>query len=267
MPEIWDKLYEANRKQGLPLHLGEPEVNYAKAYAPAIFPFIEQDKAYDYYEKYSDEPPEELMSAGNSSSAYAAQYGTVSLVTELPYFYDPRIESEKELDFTRGEAAKKNAEMNYALDKEMDKLYSQIKDYVADDNPHVKMVAISLKNYQEHYESTLSFIEGNEMYDEPCKESEAFDNLELPKFYSLFYWTLLRRSCEHELAKGDVPGKETLQKVYDIADERFEKIAADVEESFDYVVIPIKKLVSVQLESGLIVAERLKELAEAEKEA
>lgn len=260
MPEIWDALYEANKKQGLPLHLGEPEVNYIEAFAPAIFELIEQSATYDFYEKYSEEPPEKLMSAGNSSSAYAAKYGTTSLVTELPYFYDPRIEDESYLDFTRAEAARKNADEGYAFDQTMDKLFRPIEGYISDDNPHSKMVEIGLRHYKEHYQTEIKHIEENPMYQEKCKVSEAFDNLEMPKFYRLFYWTLLRRSCEHELMKENAEqneGYELLKKVRDEAAREFEEAAAAVEESFDYTVIPIKKLVSVQLESGLVVADQL----------
>lgn len=58
---VWDRLYKANQRQGLPLHLEEPEENQLTPYAPAIFPMIDQGEIYEFYETYSDVPPESLM--------------------------------------------------------------------------------------------------------------------------------------------------------------------------------------------------------------
>ena len=256
---IWDNLYNASKKQNIPLHLGEPEVNYIVPFAPAIFPLLSQKDTYDYYEKFSKEPPEKLMSAGGSSGEYAGQYGTVTLVTDLPYFYGERTQSNQEMPYTRREAALKKNDFNHNEQQTVAKYFRQIETLVSSDNPFAKMVALSLKNSDSRYESTKAFVEKSEDYAGPCKESEAFDNLELPKFFSLFMWTLCIRSCEHELAKDHTAEeKALLQKVHDEAEAEFNVRAARAEKDIHYEVTPIKKLVSIQLESGMIVADYLK---------
>lgn len=255
---IWDKLYAASKRQNIPIHLGEPEVSYITPYAPAIFPMIQQEDTYDYYESFSDAAPETLLFGGGSSSGYAKKYGTLTLVTELPYFYEERIQSDKIMPFTRREAALKRNEFYHENEKNVAGYYNQIKHLISPDNPFAKMVALSLGHGDSNYETEKAFIENNEEYAVPCKESEAFDNLELPKFFSLFMWTLTIRSCEHELEKEhSSEEKELLHKIHEECEEEFAKRAEVVERDINYEVTPIKKLVSIQLESGMIVADYL----------
>lgn len=259
--EIWDQLHNASHKQNIPLHLGEPEVNYIVPFAPAIFPMISSKDTYDYNEKFGSIPPEKAMNTGTSSADYALNqgYNTVTLVTELPYFYEPRIMSDKPMDFTRRTAALKSAEFFYNNRKEVKKYYDQIKDFISSDNPHAKMVAVGFDHMEENYRQSCKFIEESKDYDGICKESEAFDNLEIPKFQTLFSWTLLIRSCEHELEKN--PEESTsaiLKRVHDEAEAEFNQRAAIAERDLNYTVVPIKKLISIQLESGMIVADWIK---------
>lgn len=257
--ELWERFYEANARQDLPLHLGEPEENQLVPYAPAIFPMISQEEIYDFYEKYSDEPPELLMTAGNSSFGYAKKYGTTFLVTELPNFYDPRIGDESLLSFSRREAMRQNLDLYREICAQADALYRLIKPYVGRDNPFSNMVEISLDNFEAQYELELKHVEENSVYDSPCTVAEAFDSLELRKLDRLFYQTLIRRSCEYELEKPFVADREVLEKVRVESSQAFELAATVIESEFDYTAIPIRKLVSVQLESGLLVADYLQQ--------
>ena len=61
-------------------------------------------------------------------------------------------------------------------------------------------------------------------------------------------------------AKGeDDPEKEqALKKAFDIAVQAHKKLADDLEEQIHYQVVQIRKLVSIQLECGLLMAEYLK---------
>lgn len=259
--EIWDRLHEASAKQNIPLHLGEPEVNYIVPFAPAIFPMISSKDTYDYNEQYSSVPPEEMMKTGTSSADYALNQGlnTVTLVTELPYFFEPRIQSDKEMDFTRKVAAIKSLDFFHQNKVAVKEYYDQIKDFISTDNPHAKMVSVGFDHMDENYQQEHRFIEENKEYDAICKESEALDNLEIPKFQCLFMWTLLIRSCEHELEKN--PSSDIvaiLTRVHAEAEKEFAKRAEVAERDLNYTVVPIKKLVSIQLESGMIVADWIK---------
>ena len=263
IPAIWDDLYKASKKQEIPIHLGEPEVNYIVPYAPAIFPFIDQEQTYDYYEKYLDVPPESMMSCGTSSNAYAKKHGTTTLVTELPYFFEERIQSDKLMDFPRREAALRKVDFYQNNYDSVEKYFNQVKHLISDDNPFAKMVALSLSKKGSSNEAQKAFIRDNKEYDALCKESEAFDNLDLPKFFALFFWTLTIRACEHEMEKDHTAEELALLKeIHAQCEAEFDKRATQVESDIHYEVTPIKKLVSIQLESGMIVADYLNPKAE-----
>lgn len=260
MPNIWEDFYKASEKNDVPLHLGEPEVPYITPFASAIYPMISKREEYDYLEKYSDKDPVESMVAGDSSYGYTLtkNLDTVTLVTEMPYFSEPRIQSDKLMDFTRREIVLENLENQNALNKKIKQLHQPIAKHISDDNPFMKMVEMSLDHHEDSYNTRKTFVENNEEYGELAKESEAFDNIEFPKFAHLFYWTLLLRGCEFELTKDH--SEDVLALFEDVrikSEAAFDKQAEIAESSIDYQVIPIRNLVRVQLECGLIVASNL----------
>ncbi|TXK17486.1 M14 family zinc carboxypeptidase [Homoserinibacter sp. GY 40078] len=87
VPELYGLLHELPASLGLPLDTGEPEAPYLETYAPAIFGTGSITDAYDYLEALGLDPT--TMVGGSSSSEYAARYGTLSLVAELPYWSHP----------------------------------------------------------------------------------------------------------------------------------------------------------------------------------
>lgn len=260
LKEIYDDLMATARKVNVPLHLGEPEVPYGEKFAPAIFKLIGFEDDYDYLEKYSKIPPEKLLNSGQSSDGYArTKCDCVCLVTELPYFYEARIESDKKMDFTRREAALEKLEFMEDTKKTVEKYYTQVCEYMSSDNPFSKNIEQSIEYSKGQNETERNYIENNEEYDELCKESEALDNLDIPKFYKLIYLGLLLRSVEYELMKDNVEGEKRakLQDVFNSVDEELKEASQVAEDALDYNVIPIRKLVRIQLESGLLVASHI----------
>ena len=263
MPELYEKFYHAAQSRNMPLALGEPEAPYITEYAPAIFfnGGIQED--YDFVEKYA-EPGADLsdrFECGTGSGDYASKYGTVSLIGELPYFYSPKIESDKEMGFTRKEAAIQGEQMSYDSYEEINEYYQLYKAYVSDDNPFTKMLDMMLKDNKATYEQNIRHIEEDEKFNEPCKESEAFDSMEVRNFYSLLSWGLLLRGVEFECEKhgGDIAQqlKESAKTI-----EAVMMAKAEAVETIEYSLVPIQTLVRIQLESGLLVSGYIKERKE-----
>jgi hypothetical protein len=71
VPELYPVLYAFIADQGLPLHLGEPEVPWGKKFdGRAMFQMIYFKEGYDWMEKYSPTPPGKVTSCGESSDDY-----------------------------------------------------------------------------------------------------------------------------------------------------------------------------------------------------
>jgi len=254
LPELWDKFYHASRSRGVPLSLGEPEAPYIHEFAPAVFRDGGICEEYDYLEKYADpnENVADRIECGTSSGEYTSKYGTISMLAELPYFYSPKIESDKIMGCTRKEAILIGAKIKKEEYKEIDSEYQKYKKYVTVENPFTKMLDMMVKHVDADYEDTLKHVNSSEEFNKPCKESEYFDSTEITKFYSLLSWGLLVRGAEFEYAKAKDEDKEYLLSFIRSAEAKMMEKAKKVEE-IEYSLVPIKTLVSIQLESGLIV--------------
>jgi hypothetical protein len=75
---------------GLPLDRGEPESPSLEVYAPAVYGTGTIADSYDYLEGLGLDPSAQI--GGSSSSEYAARYGTLALVAELPYWIHPEAD-------------------------------------------------------------------------------------------------------------------------------------------------------------------------------
>lgn len=264
IPEIYDGLRNAAKKQNVPLNLGEAEAPYCKRFSPAIYLNSGSEESYDYYEKFLGEVPEGMLTCGTDSSSYAKRKGdTVTLVTELPYFYDPRIEDTSESDISRRDAILKSCEYSLELNNIIKDTVDDIKDYIPKDNPFMLVLENQIQSGTDYIEAEKKWAqEGKEEFLRKAKVSEAFDNLLVTRFYHMLSLGMLIRVCEYELERmddSDNKKKDALEKSKEKSEERLKNLSDVLEEKINYSVIPIQKLIRVQLESGLIVANHIKD--------
>ena len=255
VPELWEKFYNAATSRGVPLSLGEPEAPYITEFAPAVFFNGGIKEEYDYLEKFAD-PGENLadrFECGTSSGEYVEKYGTYSFLAELPYFYSDKISSDKIMDCTRKEAMIEGAKIKLEEYNEIYEGYKLYKDFVSEDNPFAKMIEMLSKDREASYKETLRYIDSNEAFNEPCKESEYFDSTQITRFYALLSWGLLVRGAEFESAKRKDDIARELDKIAANLKSTMMK-KAEIVESISYSLVPIQTLVRIQLESGLIVS-------------
>ena len=258
-PAIYEKFYAAAARNHVPLHLGEPEAPFIPQYSKAIYKMISMAEEYDFAEQYGEGDPAEAMFAGDSSDAYAKQFGTFCLVAELPYFYSPKIEDTSELPFTRLEAVERGLNENLAINESQAYYFDQFRRLCGPDNVFVKIVGRGLDDRKRDYDTQLNFARQNPENQKPCKVSEEFDNAIVTKFYQMLSWGSLIRGAkyerEHRMGTED---EAMLTRVIDEMEEKLRELSAEVEEKTQYSVVPIKRLVGVQLESGMIVADYLR---------
>ena len=98
-PEIYDDLHAAPLSQDVPMNLGEPEAPYCKLLAPAIYKELSITDEYDYLEKYGAKNIGEIIKVGSCSADYAnKRWGSFTMLTEEPYFFDRRINDLSDAD-------------------------------------------------------------------------------------------------------------------------------------------------------------------------
>ena len=266
MPEIYKKLAGTAEKYEIPLSMGEPEVPCAKVYSPAVYELISTRQMYDFYEKQMPISPEQLINWGTSSDDYANRFAdTFTLVSELPYFFDPRIADMTESDMLRRDAVIESCALMEELLGYIIEQYNGIISDISMGNPFrialgdfVKCggpaEAAAKKRWAETAPELLS----------PAKNSEIFDNFIMSRFYHLLLLGLLVRMPEYELQTNTddgsmAPARITrLEKAHMETESYLKKLCGELESKLNYEVIPIKKLISIQMESAFIAVEQIK---------
>ncbi|MCL2006568.1 MAG: zinc carboxypeptidase [Treponema sp.] len=261
-PEIYNDLRNAALKQKIPLALGEPEVPYGITYSPAVYKMINTKDSYDYLEKHGIRNLQEVLQTGTCSADYANDVcNALTFLTELPYFYDPRIDDTSDSDVIRKDAVLDKLQFVdecHAIIKEIKEISN---DYLDKENPF--KLAIESFTRSEGNEATRKMVNENPDFLKKATVAELFDNALIIKFYLNLSYGLLVRANESELFlmkernENNPAKKEALEKAKARAEEKLNELSAFLEENLNYSVVPIKKLVAIQLECGLLMADHL----------
>jgi hypothetical protein len=166
-----------------------------------------------------------------------------------------------EADMTRKEAVLKRIEFDEDSNKFIKETMNNIENYLDKKNPF-KLALEAFTDSEKSNEATKKMIEENEEFQRNATVAEKFDNLYISKFYKLLSYGLLVRASESELEKIDKSEKQTekykkLEEAFETAKKALKDLSENLEKEINYQVVPIKKLVSIQLECGLIMADYL----------
>ena len=248
-PELYSVLHELPSWEDLPLQLGEPEVPYAKTFAPAIFSMISIKEAYDYIEANGGDVS--VMNSGDSSDAYAKKYGSFSIVTEAAYYDDPRV-----MDTTPTERLRRDAILEgLDLGEEGSNTLGHHFNAVAKELKGQSPFQVSVEwwaGLAKSREAERNWAKTSEETNRPATVAEVFSNVVQTQFYRLLGLGMLLRMLEGEIAIGN--GTPNIRRHLKEATETFEAWADKLEAALNYRVVPIRKLVAVQLGAVLATA-------------
>jgi hypothetical protein len=272
LPGLYEQLYAVPPKYHVPINRGEPETPSCVPFAPSVYEGLGIAAEYDYVEKYGNVDMKEFVKAlrvGDCSASYAKQkYNSFTFLTELPYFYDPRIEDESESDITRKEAILQKTEDHLQATEELLGVLDISKSLLAPENHFLRAIGAFTGTSEEDANTLKNLIESDPVYEKLATQAEKFDNLLISKFYQSLCAGLLVRANESELellkkSGGDSEKEAVLTKATQESLALLKRSTDFLEEQLNYTVVPIKDLVGVQLECGLLVIEYLKEHPEA----
>lgn len=265
--EIYDALRGTAGKHHVPLNLGEPEAPYIHAYSPAIFHGLGISESYDYYEKYAAQPPEVLCDTGTCSSDFANSLcNTFTLLTELPYFYDKRSEDLSPSDMIRKDTTLASLDASEKANKFIVSTLESVKDWISSENPFKRALDAFL-SYEVGNDATRKMVNENPEFAKLATVAEKFDSLLISRFYKMLSFGMLVRVNEYELQKMKETGQVNAQKqtalrqAMESSEVELKALSDFLEEQIHYEVVPIQKLVRIQLESGLITADYLRRSA------
>ena len=273
-PPLYEPFHKLVESQGLPLHLGESEMPYEVEYASAIYKDSSITAEYDYLEEQTDTDPAEIITGGTLSFEYARAFcDPFTLICEMPYFYHPAINDTSASDMVRRDAILQAIEETREDVNFLEELYDTVKSELTVVSPFRDAIEETLRTALAELAAEESWARTDPRTAEMATVAEKFDSLVIHRSDRLFGLGMFVRMLDAQTlcpwalyldhtglsAKG--PGvaatgeSPSLSSAREAARAAFEERAADLEAELDYTVIPIQKLVRVQLGSALLAAD------------
>jgi hypothetical protein len=251
---LYQPFYQVVASQDLPLHLGEPEMVFAVTYADAIYQVPPISQMYDFLAKQTGKDPAEIIKGGTSSFDYARNYGDpFCLVCEMPYFYNPLIHDTSPSDMRRRDAVLQGVAQSQEDLELMRSQYERVMDQLTVSSPFRDSITHYLETLAPYLQAQENWARTDPETDKVATVAAKFDSLVINKFYQLLSLGMFVRMIQVQIdATGISPA---LQSAGEAAREAFAKRNEELAAELPYEVIPIRKLVRVQLGSALLAAD------------
>jgi hypothetical protein len=235
---------------GLPLDKGEPEAPYAPVHAPAIFGQLTRAESYDYLEAAGQNPvPYE---SGESSAYYAAKYGTLTLVSELPYWADGHADDDEPTSESYARALERQADGIDEAVEAMRAALAEAGDELTIESPYLRASRSFVDGLAEH--AALSrWRAGQEEYRRPATVAEQWSCQGVVHMYRTRFPGILLRALAAQIDAG--LASPSVRSAHRELARHFERWCEEAEADTPAVTLPIKKLVGVQL-GGIVAAIR-----------
>jgi hypothetical protein len=250
---LYQPFYDLVESQGLHLHLGEPEAVWMTQFADAIFQAPAITQMYDFLEEQGVDPSK-AITGGTSSFDYARSFcDPFSLICEMPYFESTSIHDTSPSDMTRSDAIIQGLErVKEGLDN-LQELYDTVGDELTETTPFKDSISSLLKVMPQYVAAQENWAKTDPAAQEQATTAEKLDAQSVRCFYMvLLNLGMTIRMIEAQIAAtGESP---VLAATRQRAIAVFDQVAADLETELEYSVVPIRKLVGVQLGSALLAA-------------
>ncbi len=256
---IFDDLNNFVKQERLPMHLGEAEVPWLEKLHDGIFKEAGVRDLYDSMIIQGIENPQDVIKMGGSSMDYLKNNlgePFFSLVCEIPYFYNESIEDTSLSDYKRRELRLNSLNYSESIYLHSKRVFRKIKKYCKKTSRFYK----ALENWMwrrgaeikmDIHETKTSF-----RYDGQATIAQAFDLNIAKKYYDLLYISMVPRLCHEAILNS--PENEAEIKEIKIDFERWvENEIKDLLEDVKFQIIPIQKLVRIQVGSVFIVLKNL----------
>ncbi len=258
-----DSLYPKYEKlvdgQALPLHRGEPEAPFIKKLAPAVFNMFGISESYEFYLENGVEDPSQIIKNGTSSDNYLRRVTGnkgFTLVCEMPYFYDKALGDDSLTEYERRDLVIDANTYSKEMYDYLKPKFDSIRDHCPKSHRLYTTVEDSMDTFMKRHEARMNNARNNPMYEGKATVAQAFDSLTAMRYYQTFRPAMTARLCQ--LAATLNPGKKKLfLDLKEELDGYVEDKVREVITGTDFEVIPIQKLVKVQVGSALITMQSL----------
>jgi hypothetical protein len=249
-PELYDTLTTIGRQSGIVMHRGEPEVAYAVQMAPSIYQMPTIRQSYAFFRAQGVNPLT-VIGAGMSSAEFASSAaGSFSLVTEVPYYKDRRLDDQTPTGVPRRESVRQGLGLMREFLAIVEGALATAAEGVRP-TPFLSAIRDLARRLPWQLAALGHWAETDPSLDRPATVAEAFHSRAVLRFHHALNLGMLARALAHPVDGGDAGVvRETRDEVASLRDAWCRKV---LDES-PCEPIPIRTLVATQLASGLAAA-------------
>jgi hypothetical protein len=243
----------------LPIHRGEPETPYIQQLHPAIFQMFGIQETYDFYKKNDVENPQELINCGTSSDDYLRRITNgkgFTLVCEMPYFYDRILGDHSESEFNRRDKVLEKYTVAQEAHTFIKPKFEAIRKYCDPKSRLYTTVADGIDNFEKRLAPMIHNAKTSPMYEGKATKAQAFDSMVANRFYYVLRSAMTARLSK-SAALNHPEHQTTFHQLHDEIDAWVEDTITNTLKDTRFEVIPIQKLVRVQVGSALIAIQHL----------
>lgn len=250
--DLYASLQDIPKQLGLGLDAGEAEAPYIELLADGIYQWPSTEMGYDYAERLGRDPLE--FAGGTSSAAYADRHGTLTLVSELPYWDDPRATDRSPSDAVFADVLRQQAKDMREL---VDLLQSSLRQLAGEgltESPFLRSAR--------YFAAALDSLPGMSEHRAGLPETQRLATVaehsscvDLVHSFRLRYAGLLRRALEAEVTKGNTAPR--VRSQLERVSERYSAWLAEAEADSTAAPIPIRSLVATQYTAIIATARHL----------
>lgn len=252
LERLYDVLSSLPGEYDVPLHRGEPEWFAMEAFDDAVYRLPTFADRFDDIRDRDDVNPEAALLGGNSYD-YADRFNedVVELVVELPYFRDPQIQDQTELERPRADVIRDGVRKRQTLLEEMRDGADAVAEHLPE-TPMAREATGAIPHFENELESKLEWAESTAETDRPATVAQRVDEHFLRQYHLLTYLGMLLRSIDRAAMSADEGARETLAETKAALEDVFFERLEDIRARLDYETIPIWKLVAIQARAGLL---------------
>lgn len=201
------------------------------------------------------------MTGGAGSFDYLRQRvpDAFTLVCEAPYFFNPAIGDLSESSVIRRDSVLASCDITEGIHNFMRPRFDQIRDLVAPDN-NLATAVRALVDRNPGSESKRIWAKTTPECQVPATVAQVFTNGPIARFYAMLGIGMLARAARMEADSGrHTPEQvELLRRIDAEASAELQRQCDIINSEIEYQVVPIWKLVTMQLASALYFIRELK---------
>ncbi|MFI6818342.1 M14 family zinc carboxypeptidase [Nonomuraea sp. NPDC050328] len=235
--ELAERLAALATAEGLPLHLGPPEVPSAVAIGPAA------------YETPRGVHLGPVFGVGGGSVDYADRFDALHLVTELPYWADERVADQTPTDRRYADDIQAFLKGQRALIGELAASLAAVRADLTIHSPFRRSLEDFVGTHDEFIDAWEDFPDA----ERPATVAEVVGNEQVVHSMRLRYCGTYLRMLDAEIGAGNRTPAIRAERARLGA--RFDEWFAEAEEAAVSTPIPLRSLVAVQLGAALLAAD------------